>query len=70
MRVASFDECAGRANIARRTLEREIAKGKGPAVVHISARRREVLESDLEKWLLSRRKAAPGEAVSSHAEAR
>jgi predicted DNA-binding transcriptional regulator AlpA len=63
MRVLSYNEAAKRAGIVRRSLERQIAQGEGPAVVHISARRRGVLESDLEEWLLSRRRPAPGEAA-------
>jgi hypothetical protein len=60
MRVLSYDEAAGRAGIVRRSLERLIAIGEGPAVVHVSARRRGVIEADLEHWLLSRRRATPG----------
>jgi predicted DNA-binding transcriptional regulator AlpA len=60
-RVLSFDEAAGRSNIVRRTLEREIAKGEGPAIIHLGKRRRGILEADLEAWLLSRRRAPPGE---------
>jgi predicted DNA-binding transcriptional regulator AlpA len=63
MRVLSYDETAKRAGLVRRSLERQIAQGEGPAVVHISARRRGVLESDLEEWLLSRRRAPPGKAA-------
>ena len=64
MRVFVYDEAAGRANIVRRTLERLIAVGEGPSTVHVSPRRRGVLEADLEKWLLSRRRAAPGEKAA------
>lgn len=63
MRVLSYDETAKRAGLVRRSLERQIAQGEGPAVVHISPRRRGVLESDLEEWLLSRRRAPPGKAA-------
>jgi hypothetical protein len=62
-RVLSLDEAAGQANIVRRTLERLIANGEGPAVINISKHRRGILDSDLEKWLLSRRRAAPGDAA-------
>ena len=61
MRVLPYTEAASRAGSARRSLERLIANGEGPAIVHISPRRRGILETDLEKWLLSRRRAAPGE---------
>lgn len=65
MKVLSYDEAAARAGIVRRSLERQIAKGEGPSVVHVSMRRRGILEGDLEKWLLSRRRAAPGDASAS-----
>jgi predicted DNA-binding transcriptional regulator AlpA len=64
MQILSYKEAAARTGIVRRSLERLIAKGEGPAVVHISTRRRGVLDVDLESWLLSRRKAAPGEVTS------
>lgn len=56
MRVLSLDECAERADIVRRTLDRAIARGEGPPVVDITARRRGVLEADYEAWLLGRRR--------------
>jgi hypothetical protein len=56
MRVLSYDECAGRAGIVRRTLERQIADGMGPPIVEVSTRRRGVIETDFEAWLLSRRR--------------
>jgi hypothetical protein len=59
MQVLSYNQCADRAGITRRTFEREIAHGRGPAIVEISARRRGVLETDFEEWLLSRRRPAP-----------
>jgi predicted DNA-binding transcriptional regulator AlpA len=62
-RVLSYDEAAGRAGFVRRTLERLIAVGDGPAVIELSARRRGILESDLEAWLLGRRRPAPGAAM-------
>jgi predicted DNA-binding transcriptional regulator AlpA len=65
MHVISYREAAERAGIVRRSLERLIAKGEGPAVVHISTRRRGILESDFERWLLSRRRPAPGESTSA-----
>jgi len=68
MRVLSYDEAAGRANIVRRTLERFISTGEGPAVIHIGQRRRGILESDLEAWLKSRRRPAPGEKTPATAE--
>ena len=60
MQILRYEEAAKRAGLVRRSLERLIARGEGPAIVHISDRRRGILESDLEKWLLSRRRPAPG----------
>jgi predicted DNA-binding transcriptional regulator AlpA len=62
MQVISLDEAAKRSDLVRRSLERLISRGEGPAVVHISVRRRGVLETDLHEWLLSRRHPAPGAA--------
>ena len=59
MKVLSYNECAARAGIVRRTLERAIADGYGPPVIEITARRRGVLETDLEAWLIARRRPAP-----------
>lgn len=66
-RVLSYDEAAGRANLVRRSLERRIAVGEGPTIVHLGKRRRGILEFDLEEWLLSRRHAPPGEKASKSA---
>ena len=66
MRVLSYNEAAERAGIVRRSLERLIACGDGPAIVHVSIRRQGVIEADLERWLLSRRRAPPGEAALSN----
>jgi predicted DNA-binding transcriptional regulator AlpA len=63
MRVLRYEEAAQRAGLVRRSLERLIAKGEGPSIIHVSQRRRGVLESDLEHWLLSRRHAAPGDVA-------
>ena len=65
MQILSYDEAAKKAGLVRRSLERLLAQGEGPAVVHISVRRRGVLESDLNEWLLSRRRPAPGENVKT-----
>ncbi len=65
MRVLSYDEAAERAGIVRRSLERLIANGEGPSIIHVSARRRGILEADLENWLLSRRRASPSEQTRS-----
>jgi hypothetical protein len=65
MRVLNYEEAAGRMGVVRRSLERLIARGEGPSVIHLSPRRRGILESDFEKWLISRRRAAPGEVSSN-----
>jgi predicted DNA-binding transcriptional regulator AlpA len=63
MQVLSYNEAAAKAGIVRRTLERLISVGEGPATIELSARRRGILDRDLENWLLKRRRPAPGEAV-------
>ena len=63
MQVLSLDQAAFRAGIVRRTLERLLAEGTGPAKVQVSKRRVGILESDLERWINSRRSRAPGEAA-------
>jgi predicted DNA-binding transcriptional regulator AlpA len=65
MQVLTLDEAAARARIVRRSLERLLSEGEGPATVALSKRRRGILESDFEAWLLSRRKAQPGEATAA-----
>jgi hypothetical protein len=60
MRVITLNEAATRAGIVRRFLERLIAKGDGPAIVHISDRRRGVIDDDLDHWIMARRCPAPG----------
>jgi predicted DNA-binding transcriptional regulator AlpA len=63
MQVLSYNEAAARAGIVRRTLERLISIGEGPATIELSARRRGILDRDLEAWLLKRRRPAPGEVA-------
>jgi len=58
-RVLSYPQAAERSNLSKRQLEREISLGRGPAIINISPRRRGILESDLETWLLSRRRPSP-----------
>ena len=57
--VYAYDEAAAIAGLARRTLERLIALGEGPAIIELSPRRRGILESDLISWLHKRRRTAP-----------
>ncbi len=63
MQVLSIDEAARKAGVVRRTLERMLAAGTGPAKVQVSKRRVGILESDLERWLNSRRCPTPGKDV-------
>jgi predicted DNA-binding transcriptional regulator AlpA len=55
----SYNQAAAITGLARRTLERLIALGQGPAIVELSPRRRGILESDLISWLRKRRRTAP-----------
>jgi predicted DNA-binding transcriptional regulator AlpA len=63
--VYTYDEAAAITGVARRTLERLIAVGKGPSVIELSSRRRGILETDLRVWLQLRRRAPLGEAQSA-----
>jgi predicted DNA-binding transcriptional regulator AlpA len=63
MQVLTFDEAAKRASLTRRSIERLLSIGQGPATVSLGKRRRGILDCDLEKWLLSRRVPAPGEGA-------
>lgn len=65
MQVLSLDQAAFRAGIVRRTLERLLAEGVGPAKVQVSKRRVGILEDDLDAWIRSRRQPAPGEAAAA-----
>jgi predicted DNA-binding transcriptional regulator AlpA len=57
--VYTYNQAAAITGVARRTLERLIAVGEGPAIIELSPRRRGVLESDLISWLHKRRRVAP-----------
>jgi predicted DNA-binding transcriptional regulator AlpA len=65
MQILSLDQAAYRAGIVRRTLERMLAEGTGPAKVQISKRRVGILEVDLEHWLISRRSSGTGRGCVS-----
>ena len=56
MRAISLQEGADRSNQSLRTLQRQIAEGKGPPILEISEWRRGILESDFEDWLLTRQR--------------
>jgi hypothetical protein len=64
MQVLTFDEAAKRASLTRRSIERLLSIGEGPAVVSLGKRRRGILDCDLENWLLTRRRLPPGEQPS------
>ena len=64
MQVLSLDQAAYKAGVVRRTLERMLAARTGPTKVQVSKRRVGILESDLERWLNSRRRPAPGKDVA------
>jgi predicted DNA-binding transcriptional regulator AlpA len=61
MQVLTFDEAAKRASLTRRSIERLLSIGEGPATVSLGKRRRGIIDRDLEQWLLGRRVSAPGE---------
>lgn len=65
MQVLSLNEAAARAGVVRRTLERLISTGQGPATVQLSTRRVGVIDDDLSQWILGRRKPAPGDIMRS-----
>jgi predicted DNA-binding transcriptional regulator AlpA len=64
MQVLSLDQAAFKVGVVRRTLERMLAQGTGPTKVQVSKRRVGILESDLERWLNSRRRPTPGKDVT------
>jgi predicted DNA-binding transcriptional regulator AlpA len=64
MQVLTLDQAAFKVGVVRRTLERMLAQGTGPTKVQVSKRRVGILESDLERWLNSRRHPTPGKDVA------
>lgn len=66
MKVLDYNEAAKRGKITRRTLERQIADGVGPATIQLSKRRVGIFESDFEAWLLKRRRPAPGQDAEAN----
>ncbi len=67
MQILCYDDAAKRIGLVRRSLERLISTGEGPAVIHLGKRRRGILETDLEAWAKSRRHAPPGEQTRAAA---
>jgi predicted DNA-binding transcriptional regulator AlpA len=55
--VYSYNQAAAITGLARRTLERLIALGEGPAIIELSPRRRGILASDLLDWVQRRRRS-------------
>ena len=64
MRILTMSEVAARLGCSRRTVERAISLGEGPALIRVSARRIGVSEPDFEAWVAGRRRPAPGEKVA------
>jgi predicted DNA-binding transcriptional regulator AlpA len=62
--VLDFDKAAARIGLVRRSLERLISQGEGPAVIHLGKRRRGIADTDLDDWIRSRRHAPPGEKAA------
>jgi predicted DNA-binding transcriptional regulator AlpA len=67
MQILSLDQAAMRAGVVRRTLERVLAVGEGPATIQISKRRVGIAEDDFENWLRSRRRPRPGQVADKPA---
>jgi predicted DNA-binding protein (UPF0251 family) len=62
VKVLSFDEAARRIGSTRRTLDREIAEGRGPVIVQVTKGKAGILEEDFAAWVRSRRRVAPKKA--------
>ena len=60
MNVMSRREAARRTNQSLRNLERLLARGEGPPIIHLSPRRIVIAEVDLSAGLASRRRVPPG----------
>jgi predicted DNA-binding transcriptional regulator AlpA len=63
--ILDLTEAARRAGLGRRSLERLIASGEGPPVLHLTGKKRGVLASDIQEWVLSRRRAPPRQAAAA-----
>jgi predicted DNA-binding transcriptional regulator AlpA len=60
LRILNLNEFAARIGCSRRTIERAISRGEGPAITQVSERRIGVAEDDGDAWLSSRRRLPPG----------
>jgi hypothetical protein len=67
VQVLSKKVAAARSGVVERTLDREIARGKGPPTVQLSPRRVGIIDIDLDAWLLKRRRLPPGWAAGEPA---
>ena len=67
LKLLSLTQVAARLGICRRTIERSIEMGNGPAVVQISARRVGVTEADYQLWFKSLRRPARRKAKVARA---
>jgi predicted DNA-binding transcriptional regulator AlpA len=64
MKILCYDDAAKRIGLVRRSLERLISTGKGPAVIHLGKRRRGIADTDLDDWIRAHRHAPPSEVAS------
>lgn len=69
MNILNLNMVAKRIGCSRRNIERLISVGEGPTVTRLSPRRIGVAETDLEQWLLSRRRPSPASAASASPQA-
>jgi predicted DNA-binding transcriptional regulator AlpA len=65
MQILDYDAAAKRIGLVRRSLERLISTGEGPAVIHLGKRRRGIADTDLDAWIRARRHAPPGESAET-----
>jgi hypothetical protein len=62
--VFDLSQAADHIGIHRKTLERMLADGTGPAILHITDKRRGILGSDLENWLRTRRRVPASQVAA------
>ena len=63
MKINTLDEIAERGRISRKTLDRDIKRGRGPTTVRLSERRVGVTEDDFAEWIRSRRQVPAAKAA-------
>ena len=64
LKIISIAEVARRAGVAKRTVERSIADGRGPTKVQITKRRVGVFEDEYERWVNSGRCPTPRKDIA------